>query len=346
MILYIAKNIERYNTYLNNLVEAYKREGVKVILGYEAFIYGNLIPDIIHFHWAESLLKIMNSDQETFFRKLDFFKDHGVKFIYTAHNTMPHKESKTIDYSSFFPRLFQYIHLFVHHGNLSIDIYKEKFPVNDKEHIVCHHGDYMKDVKDFTESKITAREALRLPKNKKIILVFGQLQFKNLDFAKAVFHKVKRNFKESFIVLAGSNPQFKYTDVNKLYDKINNNLLNRLRKNKRAFNKRFSHYETFLLFKSSDVIFLPHNSGLTSGIIHMAATIGKPFVYPDIGVFEEQAEYCRCEKYKQSNIDDAFKAIAKLLTDPVDSFDNTQWLANNSWEKHVKLILNKIKTFT
>ena len=113
---------------------------------------------------------------------------------------------------------------------------------------------------------------------------------------------------------------------------------------KRAIHKRFSDYETYLLFKSSDVIFLPHNSGLTSGIIPLAATIGRPFVYPDIGVFEEQAEYCRCEKYKQSNIDDAFNAVAKLLTDSVDSFDNTEWLVNNSWEKHVKLILNKIKT--
>ena len=344
MILYIAKNIERYNTYLKNLVETYKMEGVKVIVGYETFIYGNMIPDIIHFHWVEGLLKNMNSDQESFFRKLDFFRDHGVKFIYTVHNTMPHRESKTIDYFSFFPRFFQYINLFVHHGSLSIDICKERFSLSDKEHIICHHGDYMQDVKDFTESKITAREILRLPKNKKIILVFGLLQFKNVDFAKTVFHKVKRNFKDSFLMLAGTNPQFKYGDINKLYEKINNSLLNKFRRRKRAIHKRFSQYETFLLFKSSDVIFLPHNSGLTTGIIPMAATIGKPFVYPDIGVFEEQAEYCRCKKYKQSNIDDAFNAIAKLLTDSFDSFDNTKWLFNNSWEKHVKLILNKIKT--
>ena len=208
MILYTPKSIDIYNTYLKNLVEAYKMEKVNVIVGYETFIYGNIVPDIIHFHWVESLLRNMNYDQESFFRKLDFYRDEGVKFIYTAHNILPHKDSKKIDYFSFFSRFLQYIHLFVHHGSLSIDILKKKFSLNDKEHIVCHHGDYLQDVQDFNESKIKAKEVLKLPKNKKIILVFGQLQFKNLDFVNAVFHQVNRKFKGCLLLLAGINPLF------------------------------------------------------------------------------------------------------------------------------------------
>ena len=342
MIIYIAKNIERYNTYLQNLIEAYKMQGIKVIVGYENFIYGNLIPDFIHFHWAESLLGNMNFDQEFFFRRLEFFKNHKTKFIYTAHNILPRKNLNKVDFFSFFSKFLQYIDLFVHHGSVSIDIYKEKFSLLGKEHIVCHHGDYLRDMKDFKESQDTAREALHLPRNKKTILVFGILQFKNLDFVNAVFKKVNRNINDCMLVLAGIRPIFKYEDMNRIYSKINNNLLNKLRNKRRVINKRFSNYETFLLFKSSNIIFLPHNSGLTTGIIPMSATIGKPFVYPDIGNFEEEAKHCKCEKYEPSNVEEAYNAIAKLIEDPIATFDNTEWLANNSWEEHVKLILSKI----
>jgi len=346
MTLYIPKGIDPYNTYWKNLVEAYVANEVDVIVGYETFVYGNIIPDVIHFQLVESLLGFMNYDQDIFFRRLEFYRNHGVKLIYTAHNILPHKNSNKVNYSLFFPRFLQYIDLFIHHGSLSIDIFKEKFFLQDKEHIICPHGDYMQDVKDFNESQIGARELLKLPINKKVILVFGQLQFKNLDFAKAVFNQVTKNIKDCILVLAGINPLFQHNDINQLYYKINNDLFNKFRTKKRVINKRFSNYETFLLFKSSDIVFLPHNSGLTSGIIPMAATIGKPFVYPNIGVFEEQAKFCKCEKYERSNINEAYDAIAKLLTDPIASFDNAEWLANNSWERHVKLILNKIQNLS
>ena len=342
MIIYIAKNVELYNTYLKNLVEAYIEQGVKVIIGYETFIYGNIIPDVIHFHWVEGLLSNMNYDQDSFFRKLDFYRNCGVKFIYTAHNILPHRDSKKVDYFAFFSKFLQYIDLFVHHGSSSIDIYKEKFSLQDKDHIICHHGDYLQDMKDFNESQEEARKALLLPRNKKIILVFGILQFKNLDFVKAVYKKVNKNINDCMLILAGINPIFKYGDINRIYIKLNNNLLNKLRRKRRVINKRFSNYETFLLFKSSDIIFLPHDSGLTTGIIPMSATIGKPFVYPDIGNFEEEARYCKCEKYERSNVEGAYNAISKLIGDPT-SFDNSEWLVNNSWEKHVKLILSKIQ---
>jgi len=106
--------------------------------------------------------------------------------------------------------------------------------------------------------------------------------------------------------------------------------------------KRFSQYETYLLFTASDVIFLPHNEGLTTGNIPMAATLGKPFVYPDIGVFAEQAEDCFAKKYECGNVNDAVNAIDSILSSGQSFFDNKVWLEKNSWSEHVSVILSNL----
>lgn len=343
MILYIPKSVDIYNSHLKNLIDAYIESDVQVGVGYETFIYGNLIPNVMHFHMVEHLLGFMNYDQDLFFKKLEFFKKCGTKFIFTAHNLFPHRNLNQYDYLSFFQKFFQHIDLFTHHGQQSIEIFKVKFSLQDREHIVCPHGDYLKDIQNFDESQIEAKRLLKLPEDKKVILVFGRLQFKNLKFAHAVLDRLKKSIKGCYILLAGINPLFRYNDLNHIYNKLNNEILNKFRVRRRILNKRFSNYDTYLLFKSADVVFLPHNSGLTSGIIPLAATIGKPFVYPNIGVFAEQAKFCKCEEYECSNVEQAYKAIMKLLSTSDASFDNTIWLANNSWNDHVKLILNKIK---
>lgn len=328
---------------MKNLVDAYESKGIEVIVGYNNFISGKVVPDVIHFHMPHGILSEIKYNETLFFEKMDFFKKKGVKFLYTAHNILPHKEVSIVNYPVLFCKMFNYIDMFIHHGKSSIEILKKEFPnISNKHHIVCHHGDYLNDMRNFHESQECARKILKLPLNKKIILIFGQLQHKNTSFAENVFAKVRKNHKNAILLMAGVSPIFKYNRLNQLYYRVNNRYLNKCRKDKILIHKRFSQYETYLFFISSNVIFLPHNSGLTSGIIPMAATLGKPFAYPDIGVFEEQANECFAEKYEKNNIIAAYTAIDKVLTSGIQTFENSKWLLNNNWEKHVENIVANI----
>ncbi|MBN8547150.1 MAG: hypothetical protein J0L60_13545 [Ignavibacteria bacterium] len=340
MILYIPKNVDVYNTHLINLIKAYSKRNIRVIVGYDTFGYGTIIPDYIHFHMVEGLLRTLNYDLGLFFERMEYFKQNGSRFLYTAHDLYPHNKIENIDYKSFFIRFLDFIPLMIHHGDKSIQLHQQLYPnVNGKNHLVCHHGDYSADFTNFCEGKDDARKILEIPKNKKVILVFGQLQFKNVSFAKGVMKKLQKYSKDYFFIFAGVNPVTKYHGINELYYHLNNDYLNRIRINSMSIHKRFSNYEMFLLFKAADAIFLTHNNGLTSGIIPLSASLQKPFIYPNIGVFEEQALDTKSISYKCEDIQSAVDAIEDLLREDCSEFDNAKWLRQNSWDVHVGRIL-------
>lgn len=345
MVIYIPKDIDVYNTHLKNLTKAYVDHNVEIIVGYETFIYGSITPNVIHFHMVEGLISFMKYNTVLFFERMHYFKSKNVKFLYTAHDILPHWNITEINYIDFFFHFLKYIDLVVHHGHKSIEIHKNKFPLlENKIHIVCPHGDYLNDMNIYHEDKVKARNVLKLPSEKKIILVFGQLQFKNTVFAKQVFKLINKEENTSFLILAGVNPIFGKNGINNIYYQLNNRFINQLRNHKKMLLGRFSNYDTYLLFKSADLIFLPHKNGLTSGLIPMAATLGVPFVYPDIGVFAEQSEFCYAEKYEPESELSAFRAIKKVFESGVREFDNSTWLRKNNWDIHVNIILKKINS--
>ncbi len=344
MVLYIPQNIDPFNTHLKNLVEAYREKGVTVVVGYLAFEDEQFIPDVFHVHFLEGLLKHINYNVDLLFSKLDMYKQHGAKFIYTAHDSRPHGAVTAIDFPSVFQKYLTYVDLVVHHGKASVNIMNEVYPVlQDKRHIVCHHGDYLKDMKEFSETQSEARKKLGLPLHGKIIFVFGQLQYKNTSFAEEVYRKVREKDKNAVLLYAGVSPIFPFNKINKVYYAINNSIFNLFRRKILKIHKRFSQYETYLLFIAADVVFLPHKWGLTSGLIAMSATLGRPFVYPQIGVFGEQAEHCFAEKYTCNDSTEASAAIIKILASGIKSFSNEKWLQNNDWVRHVEKILENIQ---
>lgn len=341
MILYIPQNIDPYNTHLKNLIGAYSTKGISVISGYGEF-KSEEIPDVIHFHQIEGILTNLDFNQIFFFNRLDYYKQKGVLFLYTAHNLQPHRHIPGFDYSGFFKRFLNYIDLFIHHGENSIHLFLDLYPdLRAKKHIVCHHGDYLNDMKDFSVSREKARSILKLSPKRKMILIFGQLQYKNTGFAKEVFQQVKNNL-DCILIMAGVYPILRYNRVNRMYYYLNNKVLNHFRKSIWPVLGRFSQYETYLLFTASDVVFLPHETGLTTGIIPLAATLGKPFVYPEIGVFAEQSEFCEALGYKKGDHNEAVRSIEKMLNKENSSFDNTKWLEHNNWDVHVNKIISEI----
>lgn len=345
MQIYIPQNLDPYNTHLKNLKLAYEANGVEVHVGYHQYLMNGLSLNAVHFHFLEGILKYLNYDLKIFFSRLEYFKNSGAKIIYTAHDAIPPGVIAKIDHEQIFREFFEYVDLIVHHGSKSIEIFSDRYPkIKSIKNIVCHHGNYLIDMQGFKENKNEAREILKEPRESKMILIFGQLQYKNTAFAKSVIKQIEQEYTTTILYMAGVSPIFPKNKLNKIYYFLNNNIFNLFRKKHKYIFKRFSQYETYLLFKASDLIFLPHKAGLTSGIIHLAATLGKPFVYPDIGVFAEQAENCYALKYPKGDYGLAISAIKEILRTQKDSFDNEKWLANNDWNEHAVRILQNLSS--
>ena len=79
----------------------------------------------------------------------------------------------------------------------------------------------------------------------------------------------------------------------------------------------------------------------------MAATFAKPVVFPIIGCFQEQMEKWQHKTYQVNNISEAVKKVSEYYTMKKNKkfvFDNSDWLEENSWDKHCQKIINTINT--
>ena len=116
-------------------------------------------------------------------------------------------------------------------------------------------------------------------------------------------------------------------------------------KDKCRIYRRITKNEISDLFNLADLLVLGHAKGLTTGLIPLAATYSLPVVYPDLGNFREQATNWSDYFYLPNNKDDAAKIIEKAYCQRHCSRTNRFWLKNNSWEIHVKIILDSIEKY-
>ncbi len=339
-----------YNSYINSLIVAYQKAGLEVICGNNNFFWSNIKPDILHIHWPERLYKwyVLKKDDEQQFneikKRLEWYKQNGSKIIYTVHNLLPHNSKTKEKDSDFYNLIIEYADLIHHHCPKSIEFVTEKFPkAKEKQNIVANHGDYLIDYRD--EKKESARRKLGIPQESFVILNFGSQQhYKGSSIINETFSKLR--IRNKFLLTAGN---FRY-DTFPFPKNYLLKALNYFREKNSSSAKKFilkpiPPKEIPVIFSASDVVFLGHTDGLTSGILNLAATFSKPVVFPDIGCFEYQMNKWIYEKYTVGNIQQAKIAIEKIhdkYKDDNSIPDNTDWLQTNSWDNYVNTLLNKL----
>lgn len=340
-ILIPSDNIR--NAYIPSLVEAYQKAGCEVVIGQANFYNSDWIPDMVHFQWPESIFKgndysIYGETYNVIKKRIEFYRSKNVIFIWTIHNVKPHEsDSKDLD-AQVYKLLVNETDIFVHHGKKSVEIMGTIYPdILKKSNLICPHGDYLIQYKDV--DKGTAREKLNLPVNAKILMNFGLIKgYKGFDLLKDIFKGWKANNK--FLFIAGD-----FLIGSSIPLRIKRFWLGKIRTRTRKYGYHFDyiHNSDVALFMSAcDAIILTHKSGLTSGVIPLAITFKKPIVYPNLGNFEEQVigwESAKC--YQSSNVDSAIKALNSLELN-TEVISNKEWLAKNSWDEHVRKILERI----
>ena len=312
MNILLCADISKTNQYVYLLKSAYEKKGCQVMLGFNNFIKPVVFPDIIHIQWPEFFYK-WNNEFANFKKikkiindRLTFYSNINIPIIYTVHNLLPH-DSKLKTDKIIYDLIIDNIDVFIHHGQASIDIFKNKYPkTTSKKHIICPHGNYPVSPKDYLQS----RKKYNLPRNKCIYLNFGkQRAYKGENFIKRVFSDVH---KDAYLFIIGpkeysySNEFIKYTNLfrSKLIAPFVAFMNSFFSNSKKIILRRVSNREIPDIFSAVDIVFLGHCSGLNSGLLALSASYRKPIVYPEIGNFSEQLEGWQWkEAYEVNNID-------------------------------------------
>lgn len=335
------------NAYIPSLMDAYQVRGCEVVMGVANCFKSAYCPDIVHLHWPESLCIPGNSctfgdTLEAIRERLQHFKRHGAVVVWTVHNIRPHDSAQKDFDRKLYSAVMEEADILVHHGQASVDMMTAEYPVvATKTNIVCPHGDYLIQYEDIKQSD--AREALNIPQDRTVLLHFGNIRpYKGLDLTEDVFSRWRR--KDKYLLVAGRLKTNTRSVFERLVDRWNGQL--RKRRNNCRYdlgmvpNDLIAYY-----FSATDIVMVSNRTGLTSGVLAMAATFKKPVVYPEIGNFREQMEGWVSESYVAGDTTGAVEALGRLLDrlEEGSSLSNSAWLERNSWSEHVERILAAVK---
>lgn len=340
------------DSHVSSLIKAYKKAGLIVLCGLRNFFYSNIKPDFVHIQWPEKIyswypFEVLGENErlDIIERRLKWYKENHIQIVHTINNIMPHHPTDQDFEEKVFKLIIEYADIIVHLCKKSFELLSVLYPmIKVKENIINHLGDYTIDYKQV--SKVDARKNLGIPNDKFVILNFGsQQKYKNEDLIEKLFKKFPA--KEKFLLTGGSFRYSQYSLFTMIQKKIRNWMRMRFYHNKRKYcYNRITPADLPFYFSAADVVFLAHQKSLNSGIIAIAATYAVPVVYPKIGCFPEQMAKWIGRSYPDGDMNLAVEALKELYLEIKKSnnnFDNTEWLRKNSWDLHVKSILESIE---
>ena len=342
------------NGYIESLIQAYSKAGHTVICDAYNFYFSNFKPDILHIHWPERLYKwcplqnvgpidIYSVIQE----RLLWYKNNGTKIVHTIHNLKPHEHENPFE-EKIYRLVMTYADVLVHHCAKSIDWVIAEYPdASNKINIICPHGDYLIHYKNINQSD--ARQQLGISQEKTVILNFGrQRPYKNENFIGEVFTKLNLPAKHLLIAGQFANPGSNF--ASRLYFHARNKIRTRFKHSQHKYiYQSIPTTDLPAILSSADIVFVGQRQGLNSGLLALAATYSKAVVCPEIGCFSESLSGWQHNTYEAGNIPDATRALLEIchqveaIKQTDQELDNSQWLAEHSWDKHAATIVGTVK---
>lgn len=238
--------------------------------------------DIWHMHWPE--IPINHPQPLKMLMKLALFWGYvtiaqlkGIKLIWTVHNLQSHEQR----YPKLEAKFWQYLtnrldgYLSLSHSGLQAS--KERFPALSKvKGFVIPHNHYRHEYPN-TLTKDEARQALDVPKEAQVMLLFGRLRtYKNVEHLVQVF----RDLPQSNIILniVGQPDR----DLQKsIVDQSLQDSRIRIELN------FISRDRAQLYFRAADLVVLPYREILNSGSALLALSFDCPVLLPNKGAMAE-----------------------------------------------------------
>lgn len=290
--------------------------------------------DIINIHWPESIFGFsIPTDKQLDDLEKNFMEwKKTKKIVYTRHDAEPHvhtnKNNKLL-----YELVIKYADAIIHLGKYSLTEFKKKYPnyLNKKMTIISHPA---YTLFENNSTKNEARNILKIPLHKKVILVFGSVRTnEEAGLIFNAFNQVKNNNK--FLLISNFN----------VYKPLPKNLIQRVKK---YINSKLEHLNHFLkrntlinygfvsnnkvqvYLNAADVIFVARKKILNSGNVFLGYSFKKIVVGPDIGNVSEYLKVVNNPFFNPLNVQSVSNALDKGLNYSKEKGDsNYQFVHDN-----------------
>lgn len=286
---------------------------------------------LVHIHWPNRFFFFDSTILILVYKLL------GKKIVYTAHNIdQGMRDKKAGDRRMVYKFLYKMADHIIVHNQFSKRVLKERFNVSDKKISIRKMGIIKAPTAGISQSK--AREDLKLPVNKKIILFFGGInEYKGLDLLVESFKTISEKTDDYLLLIAGQPREKEY--FNSILPKIDK----LVSANKCIGNFGFIPYEDVeKYFLAADCIVLAYKYIFQSAVFALSFSFGLPIIASDVGSFKEEDIIEGMNGYicKPNDINDLSNTILKYFNS--DLYKNLKinrskiiaWAEENySWDK-------------
>lgn len=251
-----------------------KNAKIRIILTYYnlfSWIWAGLTikGDIIHAQWWSHVLAPI------YFVILSICKVRGKKIVITVHNVVPHKNDGVNNFLNRIILVFG--DNFIAHNDKNKENLSNLYHVPQEKISVIPHG-ILEPVSIKGISKKEAREYLKVPQKKRVVLHFGNIRdYKGLDVLLKSLKLITKEIRDVLLIIAGQ-PWVNW----KKYEKIikENNLEDYIVKKLNFIPPSEVEY----YFSASDMVVLPYKYfDSQSGIGALALSFKKPLIVTDVG---------------------------------------------------------------
>lgn len=227
--------------------------------------------------------------------------------IYTAHNALPHEPKwwHRAAYRRWY-RLVDRVHVLSHYAKQRVIEHAGLFP---EQVVVVPHGNYARIERQTSASPPASREALGIPANHQIGLIFGLMRdYKGVDLLISAAAILPESLPVTFLVAGGGDAA--------LMEKY------RAEVAIRGLGYRFKFIARFLpdeelagLLRTSDFVLFPYRHIYQSGALMLALTFGCAILASDIAGFREYVDHEKTAILCDTNNALAFSSALKRLVD-------------------------------
>lgn len=339
MKILIVCNIDSNpNPFVPTLAEGIRRKGCEVQCSIDDFWNRWEEYDIIHLQWPDLLI---DKGAEELKSNLYRIKKAGRSIVLTCHNLHSHGRNPHLD--EMYNIVFQAVDVFVHMGNESERICKEKYP--HARHVIIPHHVY-NTIYGELPPKSESIKHLNLRENNIHILCMGA--FRNESERYLVSTLAKRLRKKHITILAPNYRHLKKWNEARLLLAIRNNLvyvLDKLTNRNIVFHRELvPDNEIPYYYSASDVALIHRNDILNSGNLPMAYLFGKPVIGPSVGNVGEILRETNNLFFTPYDTESVINSVEKLLSNNyLEIGEHNKKIALENWnvsvvaEQYVKL---------
>ncbi|TBW25574.1 hypothetical protein [Gramella sp. KN1008] len=269
---------------------------------------------LINVHWPEAIFNWEEPDTKQLNdleKRILKWKSHA-KLIYTKHD-LARVKGTTPNFRRLFKIIEDNTDLFIHLGDYSKQLYREKFP--KAEHKLIPHPAL---TNTFTKySKEEARSKLGIAQDALVIVAPGKIRtFKERNLLLKSFQKLERE--DKVLVSTNMRNEMKFdfkgrVRLQPIFD-IQHYIKEKFRQKYQPPYYYFN-YETLnnndfsLRISAADIVFVPRIDLLNSGNVLLGLTFGKITVGPAIGNIQEQLTDHKLPVFNPNSISSVVNAL-------------------------------------